>query len=116
MIVSGVEPGDLREFDTPAQASRDMKSLQALLDQTRRLEHVITVNIETIDALSSTINGMQTSDPDSRYVGFVQTLSNVRRRQFLSRKALVSLTQRAESLSRQVNLLSNGGLNISRIP
>ncbi len=55
--MSSVQPKNLREFDTPEQAARDMKALQALTDQARRTASVIELNIGTIEAMQTRRRG-----------------------------------------------------------
>ena len=106
--MSGVEPRNLREFDTPEQSSRDMKALQSLADQARRVTHVIDLNIETIDAMTEATkrlgriaNGSAACDPQM-LGAFLERLERAMRRHRYSLKNAAVLAERAKALSEQL--------------
>ncbi|RSL86678.1 hypothetical protein CDV31_016366 [Fusarium ambrosium] len=58
VIMSGVEPTKLNQFDSVEQTSKDLKTLQYLSDQSRRLINVIELNMETIKCLQNEAQGL----------------------------------------------------------
>lgn len=107
--MSGVEPSRLREFETPEQSSRDMKALQSLADQARRLAHVIDVNIDTFEAMVELSKTLICSGEESPYK--LQDLHRFRARleRNISRhrsilKATRSLVDRSQALFVQVRV------------
>jgi hypothetical protein len=52
MLLSGIEPGSLNEYDTAGTSAKDMKTIQVLQDHAQRVSTIISLNMETIDCLS----------------------------------------------------------------
>ncbi|KAH7142071.1 hypothetical protein EDB81DRAFT_653561 [Dactylonectria macrodidyma] len=55
VIMSGVEPTKLNEFDSVLSSTRDLKTLQFLSDQARRLLNAIELNAKTIECLQTDV-------------------------------------------------------------
>lgn len=103
--MSGVEPGNLREFDTLESSSKDMKSLQAYIDMALRVKHIIDINLETLDAMTRTMSEIRGRDSfpyptqtDSLHC----SLNKMRQQHRLSIKNYSSMIERAKSISEQV--------------
>ncbi|RMJ13027.1 hypothetical protein BHE90_001576 [Fusarium euwallaceae] len=78
VIMSGVEPTKLNEFDSVEQTSKDLKTLQYLSDQARRLIASIELNMETIRCLQKEFLGLGAiSLPESPHRPSVEMLSGV---------------------------------------
>ncbi|KAG6361627.1 hypothetical protein INS49_009854 [Diaporthe citri] len=105
VMMSGVEPGKLREFDTLESSSRDMKSLQAFVDMALRAKHSIDVNLETLDAMTQVMNELRGRHPSTNPTqmdSLLRSLKKMRQQHRLSIKNFASLIERAKSLSEQL--------------
>ncbi|KNB12399.1 hypothetical protein FOXG_12004 [Fusarium oxysporum f. sp. lycopersici 4287] len=60
VIMAGVEPDKLNEFDTLSSTTSDFKSLQYLSDQLRRVINVIQLNILTLECFQKQIRDLET--------------------------------------------------------
>lgn len=112
-MMSGVEPGKLREFDTLESSSRDMKSLQAFIDTALRVKHSIDVNLETLDAMAQAISELRGRHPSTNPTqmdSLLCSLKTMRQQHRLSMKNFASMIERAKSLSEQVRLVVLKGL------
>ncbi|WAO92292.1 Hypothetical protein NCS54_00979400 [Fusarium falciforme] len=77
VIMSNMEPTKLNEFDSVQQTSKDLKTLQSLSDQARRLMNTIDLNIETIKCMLKEINGLRVLSLDSPHCAPVEMLFNL---------------------------------------
>lgn len=112
VMMSGVEPGKLREFDTLESSSRDMKSLNAFVDMALRVKQSIEVNLETLDAMTqvmSELRGRHPSTNPTQIDQLLRSLNKMRQQHRLSIKNFASMIERAKSLSEQVRLF---GFNV----
>lgn len=110
VMISGVEPGKLRESDTLENSSRDMKSLQAFVDMALRVKHSIDVNLETLESmeqLTRQLRGRQPSSDSSHIDSLLCSLNKMRQQHHLSIKNFASMIERARSLSEQVRLFGS---------
>ncbi|KAL2274874.1 hypothetical protein FJTKL_02696 [Diaporthe vaccinii] len=102
VMMSGVEPGKLREFDTLESSSRDMKSLHAFVDMALRMKQSIEVNLETLDAMTqvmSELRGRHPSTNPTQIDQLLRSLNKMRQQRRLSIKNFASMIERAKSLS-----------------
>ncbi|EXA34498.1 hypothetical protein FOVG_14477 [Fusarium oxysporum f. sp. pisi HDV247] len=60
VIMAGVEPDKLNEFDTLSSTTNDFKALQYLSDQLRRVINVIQLNILTLECFQKQIRDLET--------------------------------------------------------
>ncbi|KAM5349433.1 hypothetical protein ACJ41O_005938 [Fusarium nematophilum] len=60
VIMSGIEPTKLNEFDSVERSTKDFKTLQYLSDQARRAINAIELNIDTIRCLQKEIGSLST--------------------------------------------------------
>lgn len=114
VMMAGVEPGKLREFDTLERSSRDMKSLQAFVDMALRVKHSIDVNLETLDAMTqvmSELRGRHPSTNPAQMGSLLRSLDKMRRQHRQGIKKFASMIERAKSLSEQVSLFGFEGLS-----
>ncbi|KAK7705932.1 hypothetical protein SLS64_007884 [Diaporthe eres] len=108
VMMSGVEPGKLREFDTLESSSRDMKSLQAFVDMALRVKHSIDINLETLHATTqmlSELRGRHPSTNPTQMDSLLCSLKKMRQQHRLSIKNFESMIERAKSLSEQVRVV-----------
>ncbi|KAJ0119461.1 hypothetical protein J7T55_013663 [Diaporthe amygdali] len=105
VMMSGVEPGNLREFDTLESSSKDMKSLQAYIDMALRVKHIIDMNLETLDAMTRAMSeiGVRDSFPRPTQTDSLhRSLNKMRQQHRLSIKNYSSMIERAKSISEQL--------------
>ncbi|KAJ4207540.1 hypothetical protein NW759_013940 [Fusarium solani] len=108
VIMSGVEPTKLNEFDSVEQTSKDLKTLQYLLDQSRRLINVIELNVETIKCLQNEAHGLGAiSSLESPHRPSVEVLSGLlekaQKEHRFSLKNASAVLERAKATSEQAS-------------
>lgn len=110
VMISGVEPGKLREFDTLESSSRDMKSLAAFVDMALRVKHVIDINLETLGAMTQVMSGLRVrhfSTNPTQIDSLLRSLATKQQQHRLGIKNFSSMIERANSLSEQVRLFDS---------
>lgn len=104
--MSNMEPTKLNEFDSVQQTSKDLKTLQSLSDQARRLMNTIDLNIETIKCMLKEINGLRVLSLDSPHCAPVEMLFNLlektQQEHRFSLKNASAVLDRARATSEQV--------------
>ncbi|KAF4475782.1 hypothetical protein FAGAP_12629 [Fusarium agapanthi] len=65
VILAGVEPDKLNEFDALSSTTNDFKSLQYLSDQLRRVINIIQLNILTMKCFQKKIRDLETVTPQT---------------------------------------------------
>lgn len=110
--MSSVEPTKLNDFDSVEQTSKDMKTLQYLSDQVRRLINTIELNMETIKCLQMEVQGLGVvSLPESPHRPSVEVLSGLLERAMqehrFSLKNSSGMLDRARATSEQVSRVPN---------
>ncbi|KAK1990952.1 hypothetical protein LX36DRAFT_704992 [Colletotrichum falcatum] len=125
VIISGIEAGKLREFDTLDQSVRDIKTLQFLADQARRVKQAVEVNIDTIELVRTAMGRIRKSKNErpSPYDGNAlvrldDRLADCRSKHRSNRRSILAVSKRAEALSQQLRdtvALRNGELSRSNM-
>ncbi|KAI6763248.1 hypothetical protein HG531_013145 [Fusarium graminearum] len=121
VIMAGVEPGKLNEFDKLQNTARDIKELQYLSDQVRRVISIVDLNIMTLECFQKKVQDLVTlSSPGSpqtdilkRFLGHLSRCYT--EHQFALRNAS-SVLNRAKATSDQLRdtvSIRNGEFNKS---
>jgi hypothetical protein len=114
VIMAGVEPSKLNEFDTPHSTASDLKALQYLSDQVRRVINLIQVNKLTLKLFQERIRHLESITPlvssqaNSLQVFFTK-LSQFQEEHEFSLLNASAVLERAAATSDQVK-----SLNLSR--
>ncbi|RSL66869.1 hypothetical protein CEP53_003197 [Fusarium sp. AF-6] len=77
VIMFNMEPSKPNEPDPIQQTSKDLKTLQYLSDQARRLINIIELNIETLKCMMKEINNLRVLSFDSPHHASVEVLFNL---------------------------------------
>lgn len=105
--MSSMEPTKPNEPDPIQQTSNDLKTLQYLSDQARRLINTIELNIETLECMMREINGLRALSFDSSHHPPVEVLSNllekIQQEHRFSLKNASAVLDRARATSEQVS-------------
>jgi hypothetical protein len=105
VILSETHPAKLREFDTSEQSSRDMKTLQHLADQARRLAVMMDLNIDTIEQLLQMAGQVEVGSVGTNVAEIARFKEGLQRCKSGHRYALKNvsvLVERANALTQQV--------------
>lgn len=104
--MSSMEPTKLNEFDSIQQTSKDLKTLQYLSDQARRLINTIELNIETMGGMLREISGLKVLSFGSSHRAPVEVLSSLlektQQEHRFSLKNASAVLDRAKATSEQV--------------
>ncbi|KAG9494923.1 hypothetical protein J7337_013152 [Fusarium musae] len=119
VIMAGVEPGKLNEFDTLNSTTNDFKSLQYLSDQLRRVINIIQLNTLTLVCFKQKIQDLETlpfqtsSQPDSLNT-LLKKLCNIQNEHQFSILSASTVLERAKAISDQLRdtvSMRNGEFN-----
>ncbi|KAF5635795.1 hypothetical protein F52700_5107 [Fusarium sp. NRRL 52700] len=119
VIMAGVEPGKLNEFDALTSTTNDFKSLQYLSDQLRRLMNIIQLNILTMKCFQEKIRDLEkvpphtTSQADS-VARLLKRLSGIQSEHQFSLLNVSTILERAKAISDQLRdtvSMRNGEFN-----
>lgn len=107
MLLSGVEPEKLNEYDTASNSAKDMKTLQVLQDQAQRVSTMVSLNMETIGCLSRQTARLRTlGDSSSNWCGmlegFENRLQNIEQRHRFSLINISAVIRRIETYTEQL--------------
>ncbi|RSL49588.1 hypothetical protein CEP54_012364 [Fusarium duplospermum] len=101
-----MEPTKPNEPDPIQRTSKDLKTLQYLSDQARRLINIIELNIETLQCMIKEINGLRVLPPDPPHQAPVEVLFNLlektQQEHRFSFKNASSVLDRARATSEQL--------------
>lgn len=113
VIMAGVEPNKLNEFDALHSTASDFKSLQYLSDQVRRVINLIQVNKLTLEVFQERIRHLESITPlassqaNSLRV-FLTKLSQFQKEHEFSLVNASAVLERAKATSEQVKSLDKG--------
>ncbi|KAK4197947.1 hypothetical protein QBC40DRAFT_256483 [Triangularia verruculosa] len=106
LIASGVIPQDLNMFDSPAAVAQDMKHLQRLTDNLRRVSTMIGLNTETIDCLINRVGSLTQDTRCNRDLDdlspFLRTLHQIKQEHKFALTNSSAVLDRATSLANQL--------------
>ncbi|KAK2472018.1 hypothetical protein H9L39_15898 [Fusarium oxysporum f. sp. albedinis] len=110
VIMAGVEPDKLNEFDTLSSTTSDFKSLQYLSDQLRRVINVIQLNILTLECFQKQIRDLetlsfQTASQVSSFARLLKHLCNIQSEHEFSLLSASTVLERAKAISDQASHL-----------
>ncbi|KAK2668257.1 hypothetical protein RAB80_015637 [Fusarium oxysporum f. sp. vasinfectum] len=119
VIMAGVEPDKLNEFDTLSSTTSDFKSLQYLSDQLRRVINVIQLNILTLECFQKQIRDLetlpfQTASQVSSFARLLKHLCNIQSEHEFSLLSASTVLERAKAISDQLRdtvSMRNGEFN-----
>ncbi|KAF5003356.1 hypothetical protein FDECE_10086 [Fusarium decemcellulare] len=107
VIMSGLSPTELNEFDSVQRSTKDFKTLQYLSDQARRLINAITLNMETIKCFQkqighlSSLGSWVSARPDS-LESLYRVLDRTQQEHHFSLKNASAVLERAKATSEQL--------------
>ncbi|ENH62819.1 hypothetical protein FOC1_g10006283 [Fusarium oxysporum f. sp. cubense race 1] len=104
VIMAGVEPDKLNEFDTLSSTTNDFKALQYLSDQLRRVINVIQLNILTLECFQKQIRDLetlpfQTASQVSSFARLLKHLCNIQSEHEFSLLSASTVLERAKDKS-----------------
>jgi Mg2+ and Co2+ transporter CorA len=107
MLLSGVEPEKLNEYDTASNSAKDMKTLQVLQDQAQRVSTMVSLNMETIGCLSRQAARLGTlGDSSSHWCGmlsgFESRLQDIEQQHRFSLINISAVIRRIETYAEQL--------------
>ncbi|KAF5647073.1 hypothetical protein F25303_5246 [Fusarium sp. NRRL 25303] len=119
VIMAGVEPDKLNEFDTLSHTTNDFKALQYLSNQLRRITNIIQLNILTLECFQKRIRELealpfQTSSQVDSLTILLRELSNIQREHEFSLLSVSTVLERAKAISDQLRdtvSMRNGEFN-----
>ncbi|KAJ4168478.1 hypothetical protein NW754_010391 [Fusarium falciforme] len=117
VIMSSMEPTKLNEFDSVQQTSKDLKTLQYLSDQARRLINTIELNIETIECMLREISGLRALSLGSPHRAPAEVLANLleksQQEHKFGLKNAAAVLDRARATSEQVGYSLETSTNLT---
>ncbi|KAF4442113.1 hypothetical protein FACUT_2337 [Fusarium acutatum] len=119
VIMAGVEPGKLNEFDTLNSTTNDFKSLQYLSDQLRRVINIIELNTLTLECFQKKVQDLerlpfQTSSQADSLATLLKQLCNIQNEHQFSLLSASTVLERAKAISDQLRdpvSMRNGEFN-----